>query len=501
MTQSLQDHAMTWDHVERFLRLGHELGTYEVPLPDLWRTPTPALDTALKQDGPALVRLAAKTLMTGRPHRPEHAVFVLAKAIAHGTPATRQSALNEVPVALRTGVQLFQLLGYLEDHAKWDSKLRAALRAWYTTRSTTELANVILRSPHHGSWNHRKALGIAAPNPPTKPHGALFRWVQDGTLDPAHAHEPGLDHLAAYQALQATQSLTVVLTLLTRWPLLREHIPARWLRSPEVWRLVLPTLSLEALVRWMPRMADNDLVQAGDSVHALTAQRLREIEKRGTTSPFAALVALGAIRAGCAERDTTAPDAVESALLAMFHQRTRATARLGGTLVIAIDPAASKAADGLPALPGLSPRTAFAALALMAAARAQVVHVLAFGQTLTPMALGPDDTLENLLAKLDAVPQGPTDGAAPIEWATSQGIAADAFLVLNGTCPAKAVSRTWASLLHHRSKTGRATRWLAVSAGAHRLCPEPCVDGRMVEAHGLDASVPSLIMDLLDGPA
>jgi hypothetical protein len=502
MGQPLLDTTMKWHHVDRFLRTGNERGVYEVPVPDFWRTATPALDGCLRQDGPELVRLAVESLTACRSHRPEPALFVLAKVIGEGPAAARQSALDQLPVALRSGAHLFQLLDYMEGHAKWDWRLRTALRAWYTSRSTTELANLVLRSLQAGSWNHRKLLGIAEPNPPTREHAALLGWLRGEALDGALIHAPGLDLVAAYETLQKTDSLAIALALLGRWPLLREHVPARWLTYPEVWSAVLSTLSLEALVRWMPRLADTDLPVAQQRVHDLAIARLRSLSamRMQTLSPFAALAALGAVQAGCRARGQAVPAALGAALRAMFHQRLRATPRTLGTLVIAVDPAALAATDEPGQVIGMSPREVFAATALMAAAGAQRAHVLAFGDGLVPIAIAPDETLDTFLAKLDAVPGGPPDGAAPLEWALEHEVRADAVLVLSGNRPSPTSNRIWASLLHYRARTERATRWLAVSCGDGRLCPEPPVDFDMMEVVGLDPHVPAMIADWLAPP-
>jgi 60 kDa SS-A/Ro ribonucleoprotein len=499
MGQPLLEHTMKWHYVNRFLRAGNELGIHEVPVPDFWRTATPALDLCMRQDGPALVRLAVESLTAGRAHRPEPALFVLAKVIAEGPAAARQAALEALPGALKSGAHLFQLLAYLDDHAKWDWRLRTALRAWYTSRSTTELANVVLRSLQAGSWNHRKLLGIAEPNPPTPEHAALLRWLRGEPLDGALIHAPGLDLIAAYETLQKTDSLAIALSLLGRWPLLREHVPARWLTYPEVWTAVLSTLSLEALVRWIPRLADTELPVAQQRVHALAVERLKTLSalKTQTLSPFAALAALGAVQAGCRARALPVPAALAAALKAMFHQRLRATPRTLGTLVIAVDPAAGAMSGEIDTLIGLSPREAFAATALMAAAGANQAHVLAFGDGLVPIPIAPGETLDGLLAKLDAVPGGPPDGAAPMEWAIENGVHADAVLVLSANRPSPNANRIWASLLHYRARSERATRWLAVSCGEGRLCPEPPIDFDMLEVAGLDAQVPALVGDWL----
>jgi hypothetical protein len=454
------------------------------------------LDRCLGEDGVRVVRLAANLLVSGRPHRPEPALFAIARALAIGDTATRHEALELLPIAARSGAQLFQLVDYMAPPSGWSSALRAAVGRWYSHGTAVELVNAVLRSPRDGAWSHRAILGFADVHPVTKGQAAVFNWLTHRTLVGPMVDDPALELLSAYELLQTTDSEAMVAALLRRWPHLREDVPVGWLNSPIVWREILPTLSSDALVRWLPRLANTPLLHQEGRVRADLLQRLQLGGlSQAPLAPVIALKALGAVRDACQRSGQPRSEALESALLDLFHARVRATRRTGATLVVAIDPAASTAPDGLPDLPGLAPRTALAALTLMAASAAERVHVLAFGKTLTPIALAPDERLDTLIAKLEAVPAGRVDGAAPVDWAVQQAVDADAFLVLSGTRPLAAAPE--ASFGRYRAMAGRRASWLGVSTGPHRLCQTPPTDLNMMEAHGLDAGLPALILELI----
>lgn len=488
--------TLDWNQLNRFLLIGNALGGYDAPLPDLRRTPTPVLDRCLGEDGVRVVRLAANLLVSGRPYRPEPALFAIARALAIGDAPTRQEALELLPIAARSGAHLFQLVDYMDPPSGWSPALRAAVGRWYSHGTAVELVNVLLRSPREGTWSHRDILGFADARPVTKGQAAVFNWIAHRTLSGPMVDDPALELLSAYELLQTTTSEAVVAALLRRWPHLREDVPVGWLTSPLVWREILPGLSSDALVRWLPRLANTPLLHAEGRVRADLLQRLRLGGlSQAPLAPVIALKALGAVRDACQRSDQPRSEALESALLELFQTRVRAVRRTGSTLVIAIDPAASTAPDGLPGLPGLAPRTALAAVALMAANAAERVHVLAFGKTLTPIALAPDERLDTLIAKLEAVTPGRVDGAAPIDWAVQQSVEADAFVILSGTRPVAAQPE--AAFVRYRDMVGRRATWLGVSTGPHRLCQAPPSDLNMMEAHGLDAGLPALILDLL----
>lgn len=498
MRQHELDYAMDWEYHDRFLLIGHELGAYEVPLADFTRNATPALDRCLKQDGLRVVRAAGNLLVSGRACRPEPALFVLGKAIAEGAPRVRREALELIPYACRTGAHLFQLVEYLTARVPFERSIRVAIGNWYSQRTVVELVNLVLRSPQDGPMSHRDLIGIADTKPPTPAHAVFYRWLATDRLSGELLSDPGLELLSAYHLAQTTNSEAVVLALLHRWPALREFLPEPWLTRTAVWRQILPCLSTEALVRWLPRMAEADLLGPNDPVSAMVVQRLQlGALGKGQQAPFTALAALGAVEQAARRQGTEASSAIKDALLGLFHHRLQAMTPTGGTVVIALDPAASTAPDGLPELPGVSPRTALAAFALQAAATAQTVHLLAFGRVLERLDLEPGERIDTLLRKLDAVPHGPSDGATPLDWAVEHGVEADVFLLLNGTRPRKTARPPEPALSQYRARTGRRARWLGVSCGMTRVCEAPPVDLDMVEAHGFDATVPALFLDLI----
>lgn len=488
--------TLDWNYFDRFISIGNQLGTYDVHEFDPFRIPTPALDRCLQGDGVRAVRQVALMMMEGRIIRPEPGLFVLAKGIAQGGPQTRQEALALLPVAARTSAHLFQLLDYLTILTALDPPLKAAIAQWYAQRSAFDLVNLVLRAPRWAGQSHRDLLGLVDARPPTPAHAAVYRWIQTGMVVEDAVADPGLELLSAYHQALATDSEAVVLAVLNRWPSLRDFLPEVWLRRPAVWRQLLPCLSTDALVSWLPKVAPAQVLSAGDPIAELVLQRLQlGALGKSPQAHFAALAALGALRT-----HGGAHPAIEAALLKLFHHRLQGLAPQTGTVVIALDPAASPVPEGLPGIPGVSPRMAFAAMALTAAAMASTAYVVAYGPSLEVIDLEPGERIDTLLRKLDAVTPGPCDGASPLAWALAHGVDADAFLVLAGSRPGAASGAPERALAEYRERTGQRARWLGVSCGPHRLCGAPPIALDMLEARGFDATVPALFFASGLGP-
>ena len=487
--------------VERFLVLGHERGTYDAPALDVREVPTPALDRWLAEDGVRVVRDAAAFLTSGRAYRPEPALHVLARAITAGPAAAREEALALLPAAVRTSGQLFSLLRFVRGRTPWSGPLKEAIGTWYATRSTAELATLIVRAPAEGAWSHREALRAVRPKPPTPAHEALFRWLVDGTPPNGAIDDRGLELVAAFARLQETTAQPVARVLVERWPILREVLPAGWHQDRRIIEAIVATLSGEGLVRWVLRLAEHGVLGANDPAAVLLVRRLAALDTsaRAALPPFLTLSAWATVRYQAATGQTP-PTGLEGLLYDLFHEAMAGLPRSTDPLVVAIDPAASTALDGLPACPGLDPRTALAALAMLAVACCRRPRLVAFGPQLEPLELGAGAELRSLLGRLERIPAGTVDGSAPIEAALADDQGTETFLILSGTRPADRALAPEAVLQRYRAETRSEARWIGVSVGRERLAASPPLSLDALEVHGFDLTVPALLTDLLRTP-
>ena len=497
-TSSHPGPLMDYRVVERWFVLGSERGTYDAPAPDVREVPTPTLDHWLAQDGVRVVRDAAAFLAAGRVLRPDPAIHVLARAIIHGPVAAREEALAALPTCLKSGAHLFRLLRYIRGRTAWNGAVREAIGAWYAGRSTLELAVEVVRTPADRAWNHREAFLLGRPEAHHEAQEAFFRWLVEGKLARNAGDDPGLELLAAFTRLQETSAPLVARSLVGRWPILRDALPAPWLEDAGMVEGIVETLSGEGLMTWVGRLAAHDALRADAPGAVALARRVAVLEPtaRAGIAPFAALTAWSTTRI-LAARGATPPPGLQEALYELFHDRVATLPRGRAPLVVAVDPAASTALDGLPGCPGLDPRTAIAAMALVATASSERVQACTFGRGLEPLELGRGDDLRTLLARLDRVRAGTIEACAPIEHAYGEAPDVATFLVLGGTRPTARPTAPEDVLLRYRKATGVPSRWIGVSLGQHRLAPRPPISLDALEIHGFDATVPVLLGELL----
>jgi 60 kDa SS-A/Ro ribonucleoprotein len=161
-------------------------------------------------------------------------------------------------------------------------------------------------------------------------------------------------------------------------------------------------------------------------------------------------------------------------------------------------------------VPGLTPRVASAAMALVTAATEPHYQMLAFtsgGDVLanwqcaavTPLTISPRQRLDDVVKSVSRVPYGRTDCALPMLWALENKVAADAFVIYTD-------SETWAGAIHpaealrrYRAETGIPARLIVVDMVSNGFSIADPDDAGMMDVAGFDTATPPLIADFAAG--
>jgi 60 kDa SS-A/Ro ribonucleoprotein len=170
-------------------------------------------------------------------------------------------------------------------------------------------------------------------------------------------------------------------------------------------------------------------------------------------------------------------------------------------------------AGSVAGVPGLSPRDASAALALVTAATESRYEVAGFfagrggwragrkrgsgwGEDgLTPLAISPRQRLDDAVKVVSDLPFGGTDCALPMLYAQAQGREIDTFVIYTD-------SETWAGLVHpaqalrdYRRASGIDARLVVVGMVSNGFSIADPADPGMLDVVGFDAATPQLISD------
>ena len=509
-----------WQRLDRFLLLGSEGGSYYAAERALTRENADGVARCLAADGPRAVARIVAISEAGRAPKNDPAVFVLALAAAVGDARTKAAAFATLPRVCRTGTHLQHFAAYVDGLRGWGRGLRRAVAAWYA-QPAGHLVYQAVKYQQRDGWSQRDLLRLAHPIPASEQHLALFWWLTKGwdwVGEEPHP-DPALRPLWAFERAKRASSAAEVAALVRDYRLPREAVPSTWLDQPAVWEALLPDMPLTAMIRNLATMTRAGVLAPGSagSAHVLAELGDAERLRRARVHPIALLSALKTYAQGHGERGKAAwtpVPALIDALDAAFYASFGTVKPSGKRLVLAVDVSGSMDGGVIAGVPGLTPRLAAAAIALVTAATEPDHRLVAFSAPsrgrhggrwgggdpgLTPLTISPRQRLDDVVKAMKAIPMGGTDCALPMRWAAAQKLEVDAFVVLTD-------SETWAGEIHpvqalaaYRQQSGLPAKLVVqafVSNGFTIADPD---DAGMLDVVGCDTATPQLIADFCRG--
>ncbi len=107
-------------------------------------------------------------------------------------------------------------------------------------------------------------------------------------------------------------------------------------------------------------------------------------------------------------------DAIVDGLDKAFYLSFGNVRSTGKRIVLALDVSGSMTSGAVAGVPGLTPRVASAAMALITAATEPNHQVVAFSNQMVPVNISPRQRLDDVLKNTDNIPFGGTDCALPM---------------------------------------------------------------------------------------
>jgi 60 kDa SS-A/Ro ribonucleoprotein len=488
--------------------------------------------------GPARpgMRVDEKTLLNrrkfdggaeGRAPKNDPAIFALAMAAGRDEADTRKAALEALPLVCRTGTHLYQFATFVEGFRGWGRSVRRAVGRWYATQKVDALAYQAVKYRQREGVTHRDLLRLAHPatqvsagNPTqfvSSGHTRLFEWiVRGGSSD-------GLPRIVeGFARAQVADKPRETAELVREYRLPREAVKTEHLASPVVWEALLEEMPMTALIRNLATMTRVGLLDSGSAATAEVVARLRDADRirRARVHPIAVLAALRTYAAGqgVRGRNTWRPvrqvvDVLDAAFYTAFGNVTPA----GTHLLLALDVSGSMQTGWVAGIPGLTPRDASAALALVTAATEQDVEIVGFytgrrgwkagarrqwylGEDgLTPLSISPRQRLDDAVTAVSDLPFGGTDCALPMLYAQAKEKEIDTFAIFTD-------SETWAGTVHpanalrdYRRVSGIDARLVVVGMVSNNFSIADPTDQGMLDVVGFDTATPQLVSDFARG--
>lgn len=506
--------------LRRFLILGTEGGTYYAGQRELTLENADVVRRCLKENARKTLSTIVDISEAGRAPKNDPAIFALALAASDQDDEVRKAALKLLPDVCRIGTHLFMFAGFLEQFRGWGRGARRAVGGWY---DRDDLAYQVVKYRNRGGWSHRDLLRLAHPKPKRVEQQIVFDFVVRGKTEAGLGVKEA--PIAAFLRAQEAETSADTVKLIREYggSLPREALKTEHLADPEVWKALIPRLPITALIRNLGTMTRNGALKPMAPEVAEVVSMITDDERliKGRVHPISVLAALktyqagglgGRGRGGAYDPIAGIVDALDDA----FYKAFGAVDSTGKSIMLAIDVSGSMTWENLMGIPGLDPRTAAGALAMVTQKTESNTLVTAFsngssrsrwsntgyelGSGITPVDISSRKRLDDVIRTINAVPMGGTDCALPMLYATANELNVDAFVIYTD-------NETWAGDIHpsqalreYRRKFNRPDAKLVVvgmtATGFSIADPD---DGGMLDVVGFDTATPQLISEFISG--
>lgn len=513
-----------WTRLDRFLILGHEGGSYYASARTMTHEAAGALTRCLMADPARTLARIVEISQSGRAPKNDPAVFALALCAATGDVRVRREAFALLPRVCRIGTHLFHFMRdyeALRPKNRYGRAVKRMLAQWYEGKPIDRLAYEVIKYRQRDGWSHRDVLRLAHPRGQASPyHGALYKWVAKGVLPTA----TDLGLIQAFEVCQVApgtvptdQQIQAVAEIAEKSRLPWEAIAPEFLKGHQVWRQVVKSMPYEATVRNLGNLTRNGTLGEAETL-TLVLDRIADAEaqRKARFHPIKALTALRTYASGQPLRGRgegwtpipTLTQALDRAFYTAFGQITPRP----GKLVIALDVSGSMGGGQVAGIPGLTPRNASAALALVFLRQFPDHEVVAFSASgvrvgrgrgysntngISRLPLTPGLRLDQAEQIVDGLDFGATDCSLPMLWAQREGIKADAFVILTDSETNSHAIHPSRALQQYRQKLGVAAKLVVVGMVSNWFSIADPNDAGMLDVVGFDTAVPGLIADFI----
>jgi 60 kDa SS-A/Ro ribonucleoprotein len=535
--------------LRRFLILGAEGSTYYASAEDHLGGNVACLAEC---DPIKAIDLIAEISHEGRAPKNDPAIFALAYYAAHESVAVRQHALSKLPVVCRVGTHIFHFAEFVQAQRGWGRSLRRAVGQWYASQPAADLAYQAVKYRQRDGWTHKDLLRLSHPtilsdsgNPDvegiTPSHRMIFDWIthRDNGKDEGAYRDIDRDAekiLYGFEQAQRAESPKATADLVGRYRLPREALIPEHLTSPDVWAALLDTgMPLTALIRNLPTMTRVGLLAPMSAATTEVLARLSDGEalRRSRVHPLSVLVAHLTYACGRSVRGSSSWSPVAQivdALDAAFYGAFANVKPTGKRHLIALDVSGSMDGGAINGVPGLTPRVASSAMALVIMASGDPYECVAFtssggphyarpswGRTgsglfvapqshqnlgqhgITSLDFSPKQRLADVCRATQALPFGGTDCALPWLYAAREGRQVD-------VCATMTDSETWAGAVHpsqalqtYRERSGINARSVVCGMVSNGFTVADPRDVGQMDVVGFDTATPGLIADFAAG--
>ena len=497
-----------WARLDRFLILGTEGGIYYTSERKLTRENAKAVEKCIKKDGQRVVNRIIEISTTGRAPKNDPAIFALAMCAKLGDLDTRRASFEALPKVCRIGTHLFNWADGVEAYGGWGRGTRKAAAKWYNDKQAHSLAYQVAKYQQRNGWSHRDILRLSHPRARTEAHDEIYKWIVKGVVPTKFADE--LEMITALEKAKKTNSVPKIVNLILKHGLPRECIPTEYLNEKRIWDALLQKMPYTALIRNLATMTRVGLLSPLNAGTSEVVSRLANSEalRKARVHPIQVLSALMTYKAGRGARGKHTWTPVPQVMVALekaFYASFGNVKSTGKRTLYALDVSSSMGAGFVAGVPGLSPKIASAAMALVLANREPNHMIVGFTSGkpgswqdgITRLDISPNGSLADAIKVVSGLPFGGTDCALPMKHAMKTGLDVDSFVILTDNDTWAGAPHPSQALIKYRDKTGIASKLVTVGMTSNGFSIADPQDSGMIDVVGFDTATPSIIADFV----
>lgn len=524
-----------WTRLNRFLILGSEGGSYYIDERELTSQNVTCVRECLIEDGPRLVSILIETSVDGRAPKQDATIFALAMACASPDLKTRRKAFDAIPDICRIGTDLFMFARFVDGFRSWGRGLRNAVAKWYTEphfdhkprhndgtevefstemdRHVWQLAFQLVKYQGRDGWTHNDVLRSAHASSDDPGVAKLLEWVaqpEGGSRKPVSEELPPI--VVGWEAMKQAKDAKAATKLIRSYNLPRECVLSQYMTDLKVLEALLDGQPMGAMVRNLASMTRNGLLTTTSDATKLVIERLHD-EQRISNSrihPISVLAALKTYEGGVSPRGSGRWDPVASIVDALddaFYASFGNVPKTGKSRCVALDVSASMTWSSIAGIPGLTPRIASAAMAMVTVRSGDAYEVLAFSHAgggrgsmgIERIALSPRQRLDDVIRKIDTLYAGGTDASLPFAWATANKVAFDSFEIFTDNETHSGQQHVSEALNEYRQKAGRQARMAVVAMVSNGFTIADPNDAGQLDVVGFDTGTPEILSAFAKG--
>lgn len=183
-----------------------------------------------------------------------------------------------------------------------------------------------------------------------------------------------------------------------------EMIDTKFLKEKRIWKVLLPNLSLTAMIRNLGRMTANETLKPLSKEVDIVVSKLKDKEliKKSRIHPIQILSALNVYSLGKGIKGNltwTPISQINASLNEAFYLAFDNIEKTGKKFLLAVDCSSSMTCGTIAGIEGMTPHVVSAAMAMVTARTEEKNYILGFSTDLVDLKISPSDSLEIVMKK------------------------------------------------------------------------------------------------------